>query len=160
VFILLLYYMKQVSRRFGPVHRAAFRKAAGRKHLGTDDYMPVGRSIPAGEIRWPLLVRDRRETSSIRRGWIKSILWYNNIIIVWTYSVWLNNKPLLFSWSLQHTYLYRIRILSSNTQTRIPLTWGYHNYVWVFNALWILSTAAGTAIRCSSRYRSVSCLFE
>lgn len=95
--------MKQVDRRFGPIHRAAFREAARRKHLGADDHMPVGRSIPEGEIGWSLLVRDGRGTSSIQRGWIKRILWYNNII-VWKYSVWINNKPLLFLWSLQLTY--------------------------------------------------------
>lgn len=42
--------MKQVDRRFGSVHRTAFREAAGRKHLGAYDHMPVGRSIPEGEI--------------------------------------------------------------------------------------------------------------
>jgi hypothetical protein len=59
--------MMQVDRRLGPIHRTAFGKAVGRKHLGTDDHMPVGRSILAGEIGRSLLVRNERETSSVQR---------------------------------------------------------------------------------------------
>jgi len=60
--------MIQVYRRLGPVHGVTFGEAAGRKHPGSDDHVPVGRSIPASEIGRSLLVRDGRETSGVRRG--------------------------------------------------------------------------------------------
>lgn len=65
---LLVLGSLQVGGRLGPVHRTAVGEAAGRRNFGTDDHVPVGRSISAVENGRPLLVRNGRETSSVRRG--------------------------------------------------------------------------------------------
>lgn len=58
----------QVGRRLGPVHGTAVGESVGREHFGTDDHVSVGRSIRAGEVGRPLLVRDGRGTPSVQRG--------------------------------------------------------------------------------------------
>lgn len=61
-------FRMQVGRRLGPLHWTAVGEAIGREHFRTDNNMSIGRSISAGEIGRPLLVRDGRETSSLPRG--------------------------------------------------------------------------------------------